>query len=57
MSVYHRIEMGRRRFRPGNENITKSLGYTVGGLKDAIENLDGESMLEEIIQHQADRQI
>lgn len=51
LSVYHRIEMGQREVSDKEmKNIAKSLGYTVDELKEAIKNLDGKGMLEEIIQ-------
>ena len=51
LSVYHRIEMGQREVSDKEmKNIAKSLGYSVEELKEAIKNLDGKGMLEEIIQ-------
>lgn len=51
LSVYHRIEMGQREVSDKEmKNIAKSLGYSVDELKDAIKNLEGKGMLEEIIQ-------
>ena len=51
LSVYHRIEMGQREVSDKEmKNIAKSLGYTAEELKEAIKNLDGKGMLDEIIQ-------
>lgn len=49
LSVYHRIEMGQREVSDKEmKNIAKSLGYTAEELKEAIKNLDGKGMLDEI---------
>lgn len=52
LSVYHRIEMGQREVSEREyKNIAKALSMDVDKLKEAIQNLDNNGQLEEIIEH------
>ncbi len=51
LSVYHRIEMGQREVSDKEfKNIARSLGISTDELKKQIGSLEGEGVLEEIIQ-------
>ncbi|MBR2137249.1 MAG: helix-turn-helix transcriptional regulator [Alphaproteobacteria bacterium] len=52
LSVYHRIEMGQREVSDKEyQNLAKALSMTVEKLKEAIQKLETEGRLEEIIEH------
>lgn len=52
LSVYHRIEMGQREVSDKEyRNIAKALSLPVEKLKAAIQQLDDEGQLEDIIEH------
>lgn len=52
LSVYHRIEMGQREVSDKEyKNIAKALSMTVDQLKSAIQKLDADGQLEDIIEH------
>lgn len=52
LSVYHRIEMGQREVSDKEyQNIAKALGMNVEKLKQEIQKLDDNGLLEDIIEH------
>lgn len=52
LSVYHRIEMGQREISDKEyRNIAKALDTTVEKLKETIQKLNEEGVLEDIIEH------
>ncbi len=52
LSVYHRIEMGQREVSDKEyKNIAKALSMSVEQLKAAIQKLDADGQLEDIIEH------